>query len=121
MPQPEVADLKSESPKMKRERDNRLRAGSILSQQTECFLESLQPPEIVGEVENPVLEVVRRLWCRAFDRVCDCVVLMRLSILEHICEPEPPRLVDLGREADHERLVGVFPAASEAIERRMST
>jgi hypothetical protein len=30
-----------------------------------------QPPEIVGEVGNPLLETLRRLWWRAFDR---CVV-----------------------------------------------
>ena len=40
--------------------------------------------EIVGQVGNPVLETARRLWWRAFDRVCYCIVLSRLSIHDHL-------------------------------------
>jgi len=35
-------------------------------------LEKLRPPEIVGQVDNLVLEAVRRLWWRMFERVCYC-------------------------------------------------
>jgi hypothetical protein len=87
-----------------------------LSQPTQRCLEGLLPPEIVGEVANPVLEAIRRFWWRAFDRVCNCITLIRLSILDRLFGPEPPILADLEREADHERLVRAFPAAAEAIE-----
>jgi hypothetical protein len=56
-------------------------------------------------VENPTLEAIRCLWWRAFDRVCDCIVLIRLSILDRKCGPQPPTPADLKREGDHERLV----------------
>ena len=80
--------------------------GGALSQPRECSAESLRPPEIVGEIENPMLETMRRLWWRAFDRACYWVVLMRLSIDDRIYGPEPPTLPDEKREADEERLVG---------------
>ena len=35
--------------------------GGALSQPRECSAESLRPPEIVGEIENPMLEAMRRL------------------------------------------------------------
>jgi hypothetical protein len=82
---------------------------------TQRYLEGLQPPEIVGEVANPGLEAIRRFWWRAFDRVCNCVVLIRLLIHNRTYGPEPPTPVDLQREADHERLVRAFPVAGEAI------
>jgi hypothetical protein len=56
---------------MKPERGDRLEAEGVISQPTQRFLEGLQPPEVVGELSNPTLETVRRLWWRAFDRVCD--------------------------------------------------
>ena len=90
---------------MKPEQYDRLDAGGVLSQPTQRYLERLQPPEIVGEVDNPAIETVRRLWWRAFDRVCDCIMLIRLSIHDRIFGPEPPTAADLQREADHERLV----------------
>jgi len=37
-------------------------------------------------------------WWRAFDRVCYCFVLVRLSIRDRICGPEPPTSADLKRE-----------------------
>jgi hypothetical protein len=40
-------------------------------------LEKLQRPEIVGPVDNLVLEAVRRLWWRMLERVCYCAVLIR--------------------------------------------
>jgi hypothetical protein len=76
----------------------------------------LQPPKIVGEVGNPVLETVRRFWWRVFDGVCNRFVLIRLSIHDRIYGPERPTAADLTREADHERLIRAFPAAAEAIE-----
>ena len=83
--------------------------GGALTQPKSCRAESLEPPEIVGEVANPVFEAVRRLWWRAFDRICGCVMFIRLSIQDRIYGPEPPTSTDLEREADQERLVRVFP------------
>jgi hypothetical protein len=77
-----------------------------------CFPERLQPPEIVGGVANPVLETMRRLLWRAFDHLCYCIVLIRLSIHDRIYGPEPATAADLKREADHEQLVRAFPAAA---------
>jgi hypothetical protein len=101
---------------MKPEQYERLDARGALSQTTQRYLETLRPPEIVGEVANPVLEGVRRFWWRAFDRVCNCIVLIRLSIHDRIYGPEPPTPADLKRQADHERLVRAFSAAGQAIE-----
>jgi len=91
---------------MKPDRDGWFGAGGAPSQPIECSVESLRPPEIVGEIENPMLETMRRLWWRAFDRACYWVVLMRLSIDDRIYGPEPPTLPDEEREVDEERLVG---------------
>jgi hypothetical protein len=55
---------------MKPDQDDRLEARDFFTQPRECSAESLHPPEIVGEVGNPVLETARRLWWRAFDHVC---------------------------------------------------
>jgi hypothetical protein len=98
---------------MKPEQQNLLGVQGVLSQPGECSVEGLQPPEIVGQVENPVLEAIRRLWWRAFDRVCDLIVLIRLSIYDRIFGPEPPILADIERESDHERLVSDFPMSEE--------
>jgi hypothetical protein len=103
---------------MKADHDDRLEAGGDLSEPGEFHLESLQRPEIVGEVANPVLESIRRLWWRAVDRVCGFFVLIRLRIFDRIHGPEPPTPADLQREADHERLVRAFPAIGETIEPR---
>ena len=83
--------------------------GGALSQPRECSAESLRPPEIVGQVKNPVLETMRCLWWRAFDRICSCVMLIRLSIQDRIYGPESPKFADLKREVDHERLARAFP------------
>jgi hypothetical protein len=101
---------------MKPERDYRLEAGGDLSTPREFSLEELQQPEIVGQVDNPVLETVRRLWWRGLDRDCGFFVLTRLSIVDRISGPDPPTPADIQREADHERLVRAFPAAGEGIE-----
>ena len=101
---------------MKPEQYDRLDARDVLSQSTQRYLEGLQSPEIVGQVDNPALEAIRRLWWRAFDRACYRIVLIRLSIFDRIFGPEPSAPADLKREADHERLVRVFPVAGEAIE-----
>jgi hypothetical protein len=103
---------------MKPERDDRLPAGGDFSQPRECNPERLQPPEIVGQIDNRVLETMRRLWWRGFDRVCYCIVLIRLSVCDRIYGPEPPTPADLKREADHERLVRAFPVVDETIEWR---
>src|SRR5437868_15386577 len=60
------------------------------SQPRKSSIEALPPPEIVGEVADPRLETVRRLWWRALDRGCYWVVLIRLSIHNRIYGPEPP-------------------------------
>jgi hypothetical protein len=75
---------------MKPDQDDRLEARGVFSQPGECSLGGLQPPEIVGQVENPLLERMRRLWWRALDRICESLVLMRLSVYDCICGPEPP-------------------------------
>jgi hypothetical protein len=97
---------------MKLEQDH-LGERSVVSPVTECPLGRLQTPEIVGQVENPVL---RRLWWRVFDRVCYCMEFIRLSIHDRIFGPEPPTPADLKREADHERLVRAFPLLGETVE-----
>jgi hypothetical protein len=74
---------------MKLDQDDRLEEG-IFSQPRECSAESLAPPEIVGEVANPVLEAIRRLSWRALDRVCCWTVVIRLSVHDPIYGPEPP-------------------------------
>ena len=77
--------------------DDRFGVGGPLSQPRECSAESLREPEIVGEITNPALEIMA-FWWRAFDRVCYCFVLVRLSIRDRICGPEPPTSADLKRE-----------------------
>jgi hypothetical protein len=101
---------------MKPEQYDRLDARDVLSQTTQRYLETLQPPEIVGQVGTPSLEAVRRLWWLALDDICNCTVVTRLSIHDHIYGPEPPTPVDVKREADHERLAKEFPVAGETIE-----
>ena len=101
---------------MKPEQYDQLDARGALSQQTQRYLEGLQSPEIVGQVDNPALETARRLWWRSLDRVCYCITLIRLSIHDRIYGPEPPTPADLKREAYHERLARAFPVAGEAIE-----
>ena len=90
--------------------------GGALSQPRECSDETLAQPEIVGEIENPVLEMGRRLWWRAFDRVSGCLVYFRLWLFDRIHGPEPPTPADLQRETNHERLVKAFTVAGETIE-----
>ena len=105
---------------MKPAQDDRLEARADLGKPEEFSLKNLQPTEIVGQVDNPVLEATRRLWWRAFDRVCGFFVLVRLWMFDRICGPEPPTAADLEREDDHERLVRTFPAMGETIEPRKS-
>jgi hypothetical protein len=100
---------------MKPEQDDRLEAGGDLGSPREFSVERLQQPEIVGHVDNPTLEAIRRLWWRSFDRVCGFFVPIRLSIHDRIYGPEPPTPADLQREADHERLLRVFPEMDETI------
>ena len=99
---------------MKFDQDDRLEAQAVFSQPRECSAESLRRPEIVGEVANPVLEAIRRLSWRAFDRVCYWIVVIRLSIHDRIYGPEPPTPANLKRETDSERIVTAFPAAGDA-------
>jgi hypothetical protein len=70
----------------------------VFRQPRECSLQRLQAPEIVGQMDNPVLESMRRFSWRAFDRVCDWSVVMRLSIHDRIFGPEPPTYTDLEPE-----------------------
>jgi hypothetical protein len=63
-----------------------------------CIAEPLRPPEIVGEIDNPVLEAVRRFWWRAVDRILSCFVSLRLSLFDRIHGPEPVTTADLQRE-----------------------
>jgi hypothetical protein len=99
------------------EQCDRLDVRGVLSQPTHRYLEGLQPPEIVGQIDNRMLEAIRRLWWLVFDRLCYCVVLIRLSIFERLWGPDALTPVDLEREADHERLVRAFPAAGDTLGR----
>jgi hypothetical protein len=101
---------------MKPEQHNRLGNRGFLDQRPECSPEVLQQPEIVGQVGNPTLEAIRRLGWRALDRVCDLIMVIRLSIHGRIYGPEPPTAADLKREADYERLVRLFLVIGGAIE-----
>ena len=67
-------------------------------------------------MEKPALEAVRRLWWRAFDRVCYWIVLIQFSIHDGIYGLESPTRADLIREDDYERLVRAFPVVDEMIE-----
>jgi hypothetical protein len=49
-----------------------------------------------------VLEAIRRLFRRAFDHICDRIVIIRLSIHDRIFGLDPPTAADLKRETDHE-------------------
>jgi hypothetical protein len=100
---------------MKPEQDHHLEARSVLGSAREFPLQKLQQPKIVGQVDNPMLETVRRLWWRGFDHVCGFLVLIRLSIFDRIYGTKPPSLADIQREADQLRLVRAFPAVSEPI------
>jgi len=90
---------------MKSDQDDRFAKRCVVGDPTQRSLEELRPPEIVGEVANPVLEAARRFWWRAFDRICYWIVLIRLSIHDWVCGPEQPAPADLKHEADYERLV----------------
>ena len=103
---------------MKPDHDNRLEAGGDLSKPGECFLERRQRPEIVGHVDNPTLEAIRRLWWRSFDRVCGFFVLVQFWIFDRIFGPELQTPADIQREADREWLVRAFPITGETIETR---
>jgi hypothetical protein len=87
---------------MKPEQDGWFGAGGAISQSRECCDETPPLPEIVGEVTNPVLETMRCLWWREFDRICSCVMLIRLFIQDRIYGPEPPIAADLIGDPDHE-------------------
>jgi hypothetical protein len=42
---------------------------------------------------------------------------IRLSVRDRLYGPEPPTPADLKREADHDRLVRVFPVIGETVDR----
>jgi hypothetical protein len=50
------------------------------------------------QIDNPVLESIRRFSWRAFDRVCDWSVVMRLSMHDWIFGSQSPTPADLERE-----------------------
>jgi hypothetical protein len=102
---------------MKPEQDNGLEAGGDLSKPGEFSLEELRPPEIVGQTDNPVLERMRRLCWRVFDRVCGFFVLIRLTMHDRIYGPEPPTPADLQREAHHDTLLAPLSRSEPAINR----
>jgi hypothetical protein len=56
------------------------------------FLHFRQQPEIVGQVDNASLEAIRRLGWRALDRVCDLIMVIRLSMAESMDQnrSQPP-------------------------------
>jgi hypothetical protein len=73
---------------MKPEQDDRLEARGDLSEPGELSLEKLPPPEIVRQMDNPVLERMRRLWWRVFAQICGFFALIRLSIRDWFFGPE---------------------------------
>jgi hypothetical protein len=81
---------------MRPEQNHRLGARGVAE------LDELKSLEIVGEIDNPALEAVRRFWWRAFDRVCGCFVSLRLLLFDRINGPERHTPADLQREIDHE-------------------
>ena len=83
---------------MKPDRHDWFGVEGALSQPEDYSAERIPPTEIVGEVTNPVLEMSRRLWWRALDRVSYSIVLVRLSIHDRIYGPEPPTSADLERK-----------------------
>ena len=80
---------------MKPDRDGWFGAGGALRQPIECCAESLRPPEFVGKLTSPVLETVRCLWWRGFDRVCYCIAAVRLWVFDRIHGPQAPKAADL--------------------------
>src|SRR6202023_2414123 len=100
--------------KMKPEQDDRLEAGGDLGWPRE--FEKLQPPEIVGRVDDPVLEA--GVVCHGGGSTVSAVSLSSCGcgIFDRVHGPEPPTPADLEREADYEPLVRAFPAMAETIE-----
>lgn len=103
---------------MRSDQDDEVEVGGALGKPGEISAEKLPPLEIVRQIDNPVIETVRRLWWRAIDRVCGFFVLIRLSIHDRIDGPEPPTPADLQRDADQERLARTLPLVGETIEPR---
>ena len=97
---------------MKSAEDHRLEGRGVIRQPGECSLEGLRPPEIVGQIDNAVLEAVRRSSWRAFDRVCDCFVVLRLLIHDRIFGHQPPTPAELERGTST-RLVNIIEASVE--------
>ena len=68
---------------------------SVVGDPAQRSLDELRPPEIVGEVANPVLEAVRRLSWRVFDLICYCFVSLQLSTHYRLFGPEGTAFPDL--------------------------
>jgi hypothetical protein len=100
---------------MKPEQDDRLEPGGDLSKLGEFSLERLLPPQIVGQMDNPVLERMRRLWWRVFDRVCGYFAFISCRSMTEGLRADTP---DMKRDDEHDRLFRLFPAAAETIELR---
>ena len=83
---------------MKSEQDNRPGARGFFSHPRECSPERPQLPQIVGQIDNPVLEAIRRFSWRAFERVCDWFVVMRLSMHDRISGSQSSTPAELDRE-----------------------
>jgi hypothetical protein len=83
---------------VKLEQDNQPGTRDLFGDPRGCSLESRAPPEIVGQIDNPVLEAIRRFSWRAVDRVCDWFVVLRLSMHERIFGSQSPRPAELERE-----------------------
>jgi hypothetical protein len=85
-------------PVMKPDREGWFGAGGTLRGPGECSAQRPQPSEIVGEIENPMLETMRRLWWRGFDRGCYCIAAVRLWVFDRVHGPQAPTAADLHRE-----------------------
>jgi hypothetical protein len=72
-----------------------------VEQLRECFAEPLKPPEIVGEIDNRLLEGMRRLLWRPVDGLCGWFMSSRMSFFDRIHGLEPLTSAHLRRETNH--------------------
>jgi hypothetical protein len=68
----------------------------------------------VGEIENPMLETMRRLWWRAFDRASYWILCVRLSIHDR---PEPPTPLERRPVPSHRSTAGGLKKVRDTIPR----
>jgi hypothetical protein len=65
-----------------------------------------------GQVDDPVLEAICRLWWRAHYRICYCISLIRMSVHDPDVWTRTIHTADPMRESDRERLVRASPVTA---------